>query len=90
MPELKYRTCSLCEAMCGMVFTVDGGAITDVRGDRDDVLSRGHICPKGPAMRELHEDPDRLRHPVRRGPGGFTPVRWDEAFTEAAERIHEV
>src|SRR5580704_1648069 len=92
MGELRYRTCNLCEAMCGMVFTVDGGAITDVRGDRDDVLSRGHICPKGPAMRDLHEDPDRLRRPVRRAlpSAGFAPVGWDEAFAEAAERIHEV
>ena len=101
MPEIKYRTCNLCEAMCGMVVTVDGGAITDIRGDRDDVLSRGHICPKGPAMRELYEDPDRLRRPVRRtasrsaaeagsGAGGFSPVGWDEAIAEAASRIHEV
>ena len=77
-----------------MVVTVDGGAITDIRGDRDDVLSRGHICPKGPAMRELHEDPDRLRRPRRRerrsGAGGFSPVGWDEAIAEAASRLHEV
>ncbi len=95
MPELKYRTCNLCEAMCGMVVTVDGGAITDIRGDRDDVLSRGHICPKGPAMRELYEDPDRLRRPVRRDPassaaGEFTPVGWDDAVAEAVDRILEV
>src|SRR5580693_9518624 len=86
MPEQRYRTCNLCEAMCGMVVTVDGGAITDIRGDRDDVLSRGHICPKGPALRELYEDPDRLRRPG----SGFVPVSWDEALGEAAERIHEV
>ena len=90
MPEQKYRTCNLCEAMCGMVVTVDGGAITDIRGDRDDVLSRGHICPKGPAMRELYEDPDRLRRPMRRTASGFAPVGWDEAMREVAERIHEV
>ncbi len=90
MVELKYRTCNLCEAMCGMVVTVDGGAITDIRGDRDDVLSRGHICPKGPAMRELYEDPDRLRRPMRRGAEGFSPAGWDEAIAEAADRIHEV
>src|SRR5580658_8718104 len=93
MGELRYRTCNLCEAMCGMVFTVDGGAITDVRGDRDDVLSRGHICPKGPALRDLYEDPDRLRRPVRRvgGAGGaFVPAGWDEACAEAVERIHAV
>ena len=90
MLEKKYRTCNLCEAMCGMVVTVDGGAITDIRGDRDDVFSHGHICPKGPAMRELYEDPDRLRRPMRRTEHGFAPAPWDEAVAEAADRIHEV
>src|SRR2546426_5614797 len=33
--EQKFRTCNLCEAMCGLVMTVDGGRITDVRADRD-------------------------------------------------------
>ena len=35
--------------------TLEGGRITDVRADKDDVFSRGHICPKGPAMREVLE-----------------------------------
>jgi anaerobic selenocysteine-containing dehydrogenase len=90
MPEQKFRTCNLCEAMCGLVVTVDGEAITDIRGDRDDVLSRGHICPKGPALRELYEDPDRVRRPTRRTQSGFSPVSWSEAMAEAVERIHAV
>jgi anaerobic selenocysteine-containing dehydrogenase len=90
MIEKKYRTCNLCEAMCGMVFTVADGKITDVRGDRDDVLSHGHICPKGPALRDLYEDPDRLRRPQRRIAQGFAVLGWDEAIAEAASRIHEV
>jgi anaerobic selenocysteine-containing dehydrogenase len=90
MPERKYRTCNLCEAMCGMIVTVDDGRITDIRGDRDDVFSRGHICPKGPAMRELEEDPDRLRHPVRRTASGWERISWEEALAEVASRLHEV
>jgi anaerobic selenocysteine-containing dehydrogenase len=90
MREQKYRTCNLCEAMCGMVVTVEDGAITDIRGDRDDVLSRGHICPKGPAMREIQEDPDRLRHPVRRTASGWERVSWEQALGEVASRLHDV
>ncbi len=91
MAEQKYRTCNLCEAMCGMVVEVDQGRVTGIRGDRDDVFSRGHICPKGPAMRELYEDPDRLRHPMRRTSSGrFERVSWDEALREAAERLVEI
>ncbi|WP_275976809.1 molybdopterin-dependent oxidoreductase [Polyangium aurulentum] len=87
MQTIHHRTCNVCEAMCGLRITVDDGRITDIRGDRDDVLSRGHICPKGPAMREVQDDPDRLRFPVRRTSTGWTRVSWDEALREAAERL---
>jgi anaerobic selenocysteine-containing dehydrogenase len=73
--------------MCGMVATVEDGRVTDLRGDPDDVFSRGHICPKGPALRELHEDPDRLRKPVRRTSAGWEPISWEEAFAFAAGGI---
>ncbi len=88
--ELRYRTCSLCDAMCGLAVTVDGGAVTQIRGDADDVFSRGHMCPKGAALRELHEDPDRLRSPMRRTAGGWEAVPWDEALDEAATRLAAV
>src|SRR3954463_15791518 len=76
--------------MCGMIATIEDGRVTDLRGDPDDVLSHGHICPKGPAMRELHEDPDRLRRPQRRTASGWEPAGWDDAFAEATRRIHDV
>ncbi len=87
MSDVRYHTCNLCDAMCGLAFTVVDGAVTAVRGDDQDVFSRGHLCPKGPALRELHEDPDRLRGPVRRTATGWEPVGWEEALDEAAERL---
>lgn len=88
--RLVFRTCNVCEAMCGMAITVSDGRITGIRPDEADVFSRGHICPKGPAMREVLEDPDRLRHPVRRTPSGWQRVSWDEAFAETATRLREL
>ncbi|HEY2515039.1 MAG TPA: hypothetical protein VGI39_29440, partial [Polyangiaceae bacterium] len=73
-PSTIFRTCNVCEAMCGLAVTVDEGRITDFRADKDDVFSRGHICPKGPAMREVLEDPDRIRRPMRRTSSGWTPI----------------
>lgn len=88
MSTNHHRTCHFCDAMCGMIVTVDDGRVTAVRGDPDDVFSRGHICPKGPAIRDLHDDPDRLRQPMRRmADGTFAPIGWDEALDEAAERL---
>lgn len=91
MASIQYTTCNLCEAMCGLAVTVEGGRVTSIEGDREDVFSKGHICPKGPALRELLEDPDRVRRPLRRRPSGtFEEVSWDSALSEAAARIAAV
>jgi len=82
-----YRTCPLCEATCGLELTVNG-AVTKVRGDDDDPFSHGFLCPKGVSLKELHEDPDRLRTPMRRLPdGSFEAIGWDEAFALIDERL---
>jgi anaerobic selenocysteine-containing dehydrogenase len=90
MKRVVPRTCNVCEAMCGMLVTVEDGRITDMRGDPEDPFSRGHICPKGPAMREVLEDPDRLRHPVRRTATGWQRISWDEALGESARRLRDL
>ena len=59
-----HRTCSLCEAMCGIVVEHRDGEVLSIKPKRDDVLSRGHICPIAVALKDVHEDPDRLRRPV--------------------------
>jgi anaerobic selenocysteine-containing dehydrogenase len=73
--------------MCGLSIGVEDGRIKDVRGDKENVFSRGHVCPKGPALRELHEDPDRLRQPVRRTATGWETVPFPEALDEAADLL---
>jgi anaerobic selenocysteine-containing dehydrogenase len=77
---VQYRTCPLCEATCGLEVTVRDGAVERIRGDADDVLSHGFLCPKGVGLKELHTDPDRVRTPLRRAGDGFEPIGWDEAF----------
>ena len=85
-----YRTCNLCEAMCGLEIEVDGTEIASIRGDDQDVFSRGHICPKATALQDLYEDPDRLRQPMRRIGDHWEPVPWDLAFAEATDRLSEI
>lgn len=75
--------------MCGLAIEVEGDRILSIEGDAADPLSRGHICPKAPALKELHDDPDRLRHPMRKTKGGFERISWDDALEEVATRMHD-
>jgi anaerobic selenocysteine-containing dehydrogenase len=86
--DTAFRTCPFCEATCGLSVAVDGDRVVSVRGDADDVFSRGFLCPKGVGLQALHEDPDRLRAPLVRGDDGeLRPASWDEAFGVVAERL---
>jgi anaerobic selenocysteine-containing dehydrogenase len=85
---VAFATCPLCEATCGLELTLSNGGVERIRGDADDVFSRGFICPKGASLKELHDDPDRLRTPlVRDAAGELRPASWDEAFAEIDRRL---
>ncbi|MEW5660360.1 molybdopterin-dependent oxidoreductase, partial [Streptomyces cinereoruber] len=84
------RICPLCEATCGLTLTLEGSRITGARGDRDDVFSRGFVCPKGAAFPEIDADPDRLRRPLVRKDGELREADWDEAFDTIAARIRPI
>jgi anaerobic selenocysteine-containing dehydrogenase len=89
--EKRLGVCNLCEAICGLELTIDEGVVTGVRGNPEDPLSRGHICPKGVAIADIYTDPDRLKHPVRRVGDGddarWEEISWDEAFDLVADGI---
>jgi anaerobic selenocysteine-containing dehydrogenase len=87
-----FRTCPLCEATCGLAVTLRGDEVVEVRGDAQDVFSRGFLCPKGVGLKALHEDPDRVRTPLRRRAdgSGFDPVSWEEALAFIGERVQAI
>jgi anaerobic selenocysteine-containing dehydrogenase len=90
--DVAFTTCPFCEATCGLELTLEDGAVTKIRGDAEDVFSKGFICPKGNALKGLHEDPDRVRAPLRKNPdtGEFEEVSWDVAFAEIDERLSKI
>ncbi|WP_280381275.1 molybdopterin oxidoreductase family protein [Nocardia wallacei] len=88
--RIVARQCTLCEAHCGILVTVEGDRVARIEGNPEDVLSQGYICPKATAMGGLHHDPDRLRTPVRRVGDGFEPIGWDEAFREIGRRLRAI
>ncbi|MDP3231349.1 MAG: molybdopterin-dependent oxidoreductase [Myxococcales bacterium] len=85
-----HRACNLCEAMCGLRIETDGVRVTSIRGDENDPFSKGYLCPKATALKDLHEDPDRLKQPMRRDGTQWKTIGWDEALDETATRLHDV
>ena len=85
--KTHYRICPLCEACCGLEVRTNGTEVVGIRGAANDVFSHGYICPKGYALKDLHEDPDRLRTPLVRRNGELVPATWDEAFDEIERRL---
>lgn len=90
MSEKHYRNCNLCEAICGIEITHEDGKILSIVGDKLDPFSRGHICPKALALKDIHEDPNRLKTPLMRNASGWREIGWEEAFDETASRILDI
>jgi anaerobic selenocysteine-containing dehydrogenase len=87
---VQHQTCSICEAMCGILVEHRDGEILSIKPNPDDVLSHGHICPKAVALKDLHTDPDRLRRPLRRTATGWEEIDWETAFDTIERRIGEI
>ena len=82
--------CNLCEAICGLTFQVQGERIVSIKGNDADPFSRGHLCPTAVALKDVHEDPDRLRRPVRRVGTEWVEISWDQAFDLVARNLVQV
>ncbi|MEV5439145.1 molybdopterin oxidoreductase family protein [Streptomyces sp. NPDC052682] len=90
MSRTALRICPLCEATCGLTLTIEGTRVTGARGDRDDVFSKGFVCPKGAAFGAVDADPDRLRAPLVRRDGELREASWEEAFDAVAAGLRPV
>jgi anaerobic selenocysteine-containing dehydrogenase len=89
-PSVHYRACNLCEAICGLEIKYIGNQVLSIAGDKDDPFSRGHICPKAVALKDIYEDPNRLRYPMRRTENGWEKISWEEALGEVASKIQNI
>ncbi|WP_122077340.1 molybdopterin oxidoreductase family protein [Pseudophaeobacter sp. EL27] len=92
MSDLKtqFRTCNICEAMCGLIVTYDEDQVHSIKPNPEDPLSRGHICPKAIALQDFRTDPDRVTTPLKKVDGEFVPISWEEAYDFAVERLAAV
>lgn len=88
--QTHFRTCNLCEAMCGLEIKVENGTVTKIEGDKNDAFSRGHICPKAVALKDIYEDPDRLKTPIKKTANGWQSISWEEAYQEIFTKTNEL
>jgi anaerobic selenocysteine-containing dehydrogenase len=91
---MKRRVRTMCPmnchpTLCGMLVEVDGDRVMDVRGDDENPDSRGFLCVRGRAAREIIGNPERLLHPMIRSErsGAWTRASWDDALDLVAERM---
>ncbi len=87
--QTHYRACHLCEAICGLEIKTRGSEILSIKGDKKDPISQGFICPKATAIADIHNDPDRLRKPVKRVGDQWQEISWQEAIDCTAEKLVE-
>jgi anaerobic selenocysteine-containing dehydrogenase len=87
MPDVHHGFCNFCDAMCGLAIEIEGDRILSIRGDKQNPFSKGYVCPKGIAQQDVHNDPDRLRKPIRRRGKDWEEIGWEEAIDEVGEQV---
>ena len=77
--------------MCGLEIEHDGKSVHTVKGDVNDPFSKGSICPKGALIHKIHEDPNRLKKPLKKNENGeFEEVSWKEALDYTAAQLNKI
>lgn len=85
-----HTFCRICEAVCGLTATVENGRVVKIGPDRANPHSRGHLCVKGPAIKEVTYDADRVTVPLKNIGGRFIRTSWDEALDDIADRLSAI
>ncbi len=81
--------CPYCAVGCGQRVYVKDGEVTQIEGDPDSPISRGRLCPKGAASKQLVRQPGRLTKVKYRAPHAteWTELGLDEAMDMIADRV---
>ena len=84
----RITACFICRCNCGLVMTLDEkDRIINIRGDRDNILTKGFACEKGLKQKEHIDSRHRLTNPLKRVGEKFVEIGWDEACKEVAESL---
>ncbi len=87
----KKTFCRVCEPACGMVAVVEDGELTALKPDKEHPITKGFVCHKGIYGLDIHNDPDRLKVPLKRtASGDYEESTWDVVIPEIAEKLKEI
>lgn len=75
--------------MCGIEVTTDKREILSIVGDKKNPFSEGHVCPKAMALKDLYDDPDRIKMPLERTSEGWNEIPWEEALDKVANALFQ-
>jgi len=92
MPEVKPSICRICTSLCPLEVTVeDDGTIGKVTGNRASPIFNGYSCVKGRALDQLHNDPRRLTHHLKRQPdGSFARISAEQLVAEITAKVQTI
>ena len=90
MAETHSTFCRICESLCGLEVTVEGGDIVKIAPDRAHVATRGFACIKGVKQQKMYTSPDRVTHPMKRVGERFVAATWEEALADIGSRVRRL
>jgi len=87
--KVVKSVCPYCAVGCGQKVFVKDGAVTQIEGDPDSPISRGRLCPKGSASKQLVTSPSRISEVLYRRPHGtdWERLPLDKAMDMIADRV---
>lgn len=88
--ETRHTFCRICEALCGLEVTLEGGRVREIQPDTAHVATRGFACVKGLKQHKLLDSPDRLRHPLKKIGDRHERISWEQAFSEIGAKVREI
>jgi formate dehydrogenase major subunit len=87
--RMVRSVCPYCAVGCGQRVYVKDGAVTQIEGDPDSPISRGRLCPKGAASKQLVTGPGRVTEVLYRRPHGrdWERLPLERAMEMIADRV---
>ena len=89
--RVARSVCPYCAVGCGQLVFVKNHEVVQIEGDPESPVSRGRLCPKGSASRQLVTGPHRERRVRYRAPYAteWTELDLETAMDMVADRVLE-